>query len=385
MKRTTFIMAITAVFTGFANGLSDRAWYLDQLNVRPFHAEGITGKGITIGIVDCGEHGFGVKSIIASKEIGIAPDCTLVYRHSPDGIARTLDDIRYCATNGCRVINLSLGFNIITATPEQQKAFEDGVRAVAQAGVIIVCSNGNNEHNELVESPAVIPELIAIGGVKSDNSAAPLKANRRMDFCAYGIDVPMLRSKGGLRTDSGTSFAAPMATGIIALLLQQQPTLTRDEAYEILKRNVRKLADRKTKDFGWGLLQACRVPADYRRQGEIDAARAKRVPVRSVRLTNPELVWNEAEELYDLSLPAGGSIKLTYETSPSDATDPKIHWHCGNTVAVARILEDDVLRMKGRIATMKIGGTVHSMDRATIYAIDDACHRLATIRVTYRH
>lgn len=363
---------------------AEGAWYLDLLNVPALHAQGITGKGVKVGVVDTGSHGIGVRSIIASKRIGIAPDCDLLYRSTPDNIKGSLAGVWYCATNGCQVINMSFSYNVITATPEVQRAFEDEMRKICRMGVILVCSNSNNGDNELIECPAVVPELIAIGGIARDGTPGDLKKNMRMDFCAYGIDVPVEKNvNGDLKTASGTSFSAPMATAIVALLLQQNPKLTRDEVYDILKRNVKKLADRRTKDFGWGLVQACTVPADYRRQAEIDAERARRIPLKSIRLTNPELAWNAEKEWYEVRLPRGASLKLTYESTPANATDPKAYWYCGNLKAVNRMLDDDVLRMKDKIVTMRFGKEDVRMDHATIQAMSSDFKPLAVISVSY--
>lgn len=376
---------ILAFCAGFAFvACANEAWYLEKLNVPALHAKGITGKGVKVGVVDCGLHGIGVKSIIGSKRIGIAPDSEILYRSTSDTIGSTLKGMWYCATNGCQVINMSFGFNIITATPEMQKDFEDEMRKIVQRGVILVCGNGNNEFNEYIECPAVVRELIAVGGVTRDEKPATLKKNLRMDFCAYGIDVPMEKNdKGDLRTNSGTSFATPMVTGIVALLLQQNPKLTRDEVYDILKRNAKKLADRRNRDFGWGLVQACEVPADYRRQAEIDAERAKHVPLESARLTNSGLTWNPEKKRYELTLPAGAEFKFTYESFPENASDRKLYWHCGNLTALNRILEDDVLKMKDSIPTVNLMGKPHRMNAATIQGISSDFKQLVEVFVKY--
>ena len=109
-------------------------------------------------------------------------------------------------------------------------------------------------------------------------------------------DVPLYTSAtGATGVNSGSSFAAPMATAICALYLQQNPDLTRDELYEILKSTCVKLSDGPSKVWGHGLLQAGHVPADYKTQAQIDAEKASYVKTTSSALSNNGLARNDPD------------------------------------------------------------------------------------------
>lgn len=57
------------------------------------------------------------------------------------------------------------------------------------------------------------------------------------------------------RCGRGTSFAAPHVTGIIALMLEQNPTMTPDEIREALLSKCDPLAGFRGDDQGAGLLR----------------------------------------------------------------------------------------------------------------------------------
>ncbi len=91
-----------------------------------------------------------------------------------------------------------------------------------------------------------------------DNSAH----GPELDFLATGVDVFSTGSGGGYRTDTGTSFAAPTAAGVGALMLSVNPDLT----WQQVRQNLRDTAEQiggvvydgagHNDDYGWGRINA---------------------------------------------------------------------------------------------------------------------------------
>ena len=356
---------------------AEKAWYLGELGVTNLLNAGITGKGVRVGVIDFGVgdivtgshtnvhcvakagksrkamHGPAVEGIIASDVYGIAPECELYVYDDGDG---TVDDLIagfvWCASNGCRVINYSgavhrFSRGVIDLPKEAAVAkleeLRVAVRAAMDAGCIVVAAGGNAP-NETLTCPQDVEGVINIGGITRSRQSAGLNDNWSKDFCTFGKDVPLFFSRSGATgTQSGSSFAAPMATGIIALLLQQEPSLTRDEIYGILETTSLKLAEGRSKIYGFGLLQATRVPANYRRQAELDAARAAFVRTTSAKLLNTGLVWNDERGWYEVKMCPGESRTLQYRISPENATDRNLYWYCGNMPTFSPILLNQVL------------------------------------------
>ena len=166
-------------------------------------------------------HGTYIAKIIASE----APDAALVNAKvvssndiaTPAAIAEA---IRWVVLEeNCSVINLSLGFS-----PIDYDLVCDAVRWAFNQGVSIVAAAGNNGQNGIsgssVESPAMYPEVIAVAAVDESNelysfsARGPLR-NRVMkpDISALGI-----YNENG-RTVLGTSFAAPIVTAGVSMII----------------------------------------------------------------------------------------------------------------------------------------------------------------------
>ena len=358
------------------------AWYLGELGVTNLLDAGITGRGVRVGVIDFGMgdivtgtrtnvhcaakagrsrkamHGPAVEGIVASDVYGIAPECELYVYDDGDG---TVDDLiagfAWCASNGCRVINYSGGVHRFSRgvidLPEEAAAakleeLRAAVRAAMGAGCVVVAAGGNAP-NETLTCPQDVEGVINVGGITRSRQSAGLNDNWSKDFCAFGKDVPVFVSRAGATgRESGSSFAAPMATGLIALLLQQEPSLTRDEIYGILQDTSVKLAEGRSKIYGFGLLQAARVPADYKRQAAFDAERTAFVRMTSAELLNEGLGWNAERGFYETKMRPGESIRLEYRVLPGNATDTNLYWYCGNMPTFSPIGLDQVLSIPER-------------------------------------
>ena len=353
------------------------AWYMGELGVTNLLNAGVTGKGVKVGMVDTGirpivngsvtnmaidvlggdtsqteSHGLGVASIIKSDKFGIAPECTL-YAYNGSGFVDDINGIWWCFTNGCRVVNFSGGYTPFDYTEQQLAWATTQIREMLAQGLILVAAGGNAP-NETLSFPQDIDGVINIAGLKQDRTSAGLNDNWAKDFAAFGQNVPLYTSDtGATGTNGGSSFAAPMATAICALYLQQNPALTRDELYEILKTNCVKLSDGPSKVWGNGLLQAGAIPANYKTQAQIDAEKASYVKTTSATLSNKGLEWNSQYSRYEIKMYPGETRKLKYTLVPANASDTNLYWYCGNTVDFRPIGLDQALTAPSSTATGK--------------------------------
>ena len=172
------------------------------------------------------------------------------------GEGRISDVIRaidYATNNGADIINLSF----VNFTYNQ--AMQDAIYRAHQAGVIIVAAAGNEQANgsayNLVKTPIypacydgeLIGENMVIGVVATDG------LDQKAGFSSYGASCVDIAAPGisffntvvpGTDLNdynryydgywSGTSMAAPLVSGALALILQANPELNAREAVNIL-------------------------------------------------------------------------------------------------------------------------------------------------------
>ncbi|MHC4498982.1 MAG: S8 family serine peptidase, partial [Planctomycetota bacterium] len=125
------------------------------------------------------------------------------------------------------------------------ETLEEALDYAASQGVILVASAGN-DYSSYPTYPANYGPMIAVAATDSnDNKPAFSNYGSWVDLAAPGVDVLSLRSSlagpsfGTPYDDytlilSGTSMACPHVAGACALLVGANPTLTRDEVYNLL-------------------------------------------------------------------------------------------------------------------------------------------------------
>ncbi len=112
----------------------------------------------------------------------------------------------------------------------------------AGKGTIVVCSAGNDDRqvNWLAAHPRVIG--VANSCVTSAGNEQRWEASnfgREIDLCATGqgvesLSLPSITGDLSTQTFGGTSAAAPMVAGAVALMLSANPQLTCDEVLDII-------------------------------------------------------------------------------------------------------------------------------------------------------
>lgn len=199
-------------------------------------------------------HGTGVAGIVASGRsdgVGIDGIATGVQimslRAVPDGDERDKDvanAIRYAVDHGAHIINMSFG----KAWSPEKQVVDEAVRYADERGVLLVHAAGNDAKDLAAESNfpnrryldgGVAQHWISVGASDwpgRENLAAPFSnyGREQVDVFAPGSSIRMPVPGNDYREESGTSFAAPVVSGIAALLMAYYPELTAAQVRQIL-------------------------------------------------------------------------------------------------------------------------------------------------------
>ena len=207
------------------NGIDDDAnGFVDDINGWNF----VAGSN---DVADDSGHGTLVAGVAAARTdngIGIAGVCgncrfMPVKVMQPSGIANYSDiaaGVVYATAKGARVINLSLGGYA------DSKTLRDAItNAVAQN--IVVVGGAGNDGVSTPFYPAAYEDVIAVAGTTAaDTRTGASNYGSWVDVCAPGEGILTTALGGDYLATSGTSIAAPLASGLAGLLLAVHPDWT---------------------------------------------------------------------------------------------------------------------------------------------------------------
>lgn len=200
-------------------------------------------------------HGTHVAGIIAANAYngkgaeGIASDIAeiMVLKVIPDGDENDVDvanGIRYAVDNGANIINMSFGKGLSPSQESVNKALE----YAAQKGVLVVHAAGNdrddsdevdNYPNDLTLSETGQSNYLCIGaiGPRKNKKMVAYFSNygeAAVDLFAPGESIYSTLPGNEYDYRSGTSMAAPVVSGVAALVWAYHPELTSSQLRSLL-------------------------------------------------------------------------------------------------------------------------------------------------------
>ncbi|HWH51038.1 MAG TPA: S8 family peptidase [Gemmatimonadaceae bacterium] len=204
------------------------------------------------------KHGTHVAGIIGAVQHngigvdGIAPAVKLMMlRVVPDGDERDKDignAIHYAVDNGAQIISMSFG----KPYSPYKSTVDDAVKYADAHGVLMVhaagndgadLSKGKNFPTPVYLSggkPATWIEVGASSWKGGDSLAASFSnwGKNEVDVFAPGVDILSTVPGNQYERDSGTSMAAPVVSGLAALIMDFYPNLTATDVKQIITSTV---------------------------------------------------------------------------------------------------------------------------------------------------
>ncbi|HBU12559.1 MAG TPA: hypothetical protein DEB31_07505 [Clostridiales bacterium] len=228
--------------------------------------------GIT-NIQDYRGHGTAVAGIIAAEingvgAAGVSYNAKImpISVWNPDRNTYTtqymITAYDYAVNNGARVINISLGGPRPTLN-SWDTLLNNCIDNAAAQNIVTVCAAGNDNSSayylpsdvESAISVIWLNKLLDIDIKHADSNYGPQK-----DISAPGTNLPTTANGGGYANVSGTSAAAPVVSGVVALILAANPSLTVDQVKDILYTTATDLGTPGRDDtFGHGKVNAYRA------------------------------------------------------------------------------------------------------------------------------
>lgn len=193
----------------------------DQSTTNPGHGTTVAG---VIGAV--GHNGFGIAGVNWKANI-------MALKFSKNGgsealISDALDALDFAIKQGAFVVNMSFG---TTGAACSSEALLSAFDAAESAGVLVVASSGNDgidtDSSPERHCPSALANSNIIAVASSDSTdSLPTQSNfgaQSVDLAAPGAQIYTTYPGGGFAQKSGTSYAAPHATGVAVLLKALNP------------------------------------------------------------------------------------------------------------------------------------------------------------------
>lgn len=246
--------------TGVKVGIIDDGLDIYHNDLRGNIAGGYNAEDETTNVShNYGEnHGTAVTGIIAAKAnniytYGIAHGSKtyfIKHKKQDDSVYDTIKLFKISDNTGIDVINCSWGTgNVNEATKEYIQHLANHGRG--GKGTIIVFASGN-DNSDMGNDESAIPEVISVGATNAQNLRSEYSNyGKYLDIVAPGgynagvnaHGIATLTPNNGSDFFTGTSFSAPIVTGVIALMLEINPNLTRLQVENILKNTADKIGN----------------------------------------------------------------------------------------------------------------------------------------------
>ena len=234
----------------------------------------VSGLGSSDGLTPVGQnsyHGTMVASLIAGRGdpdddsagiLGTAPRAQLLsvsMAFGVDGVdtdSQVAEGIIWAVDNGARVINLSLTRNSVS----WPKSWDEAFLYAFENDVVIVAAVGNRlDGTEQVSAPATIPGVIAVAGVDINANASELSSTSgfTIGVTAPSEDLVAAYPEGEYRIWSGTSGAAPIVSGMVALIRSLYPEMdAANVVNRVIESAIKDGFEKYSSTYGYGLIDA---------------------------------------------------------------------------------------------------------------------------------
>lgn len=183
-----------------------------------------------------GKDVFGHGTAVAGVIRQVAPDAIIGNFRALDGQNRSrsfliAECVRQAIARGYHLINCSFGCRGLAKYVMEYKEWVD---AAYVAGVHVVAA-GSNTGDSTREWPAHFPSVVGVGVADCGDDEIHYRPGRLVSFAARGERVRVPWIGGSWRLETGSSFAAPRVSGMIARLLSIHPGLTPDLVKALLR------------------------------------------------------------------------------------------------------------------------------------------------------
>jgi subtilisin family serine protease len=211
-------------------------------------------------------HGTAVASLIVGhvRLHGVATAARILavrsFTTNPDGDGTTattfniIKGLDWAVSQHAQIINMSFAGPPDPATSHT-------LAGAAEKGIVLIAAAGNTGPRSPPMFPADDPSVIAVAATDpTDHLFKRSTPGPHISVAAPGVDIVVAVPNGAYDVQTGTSFAAPLVSGIAALMLSRNASLDTKAVRTILEATAHDLGSPGRDDqYGAGLVDALRA------------------------------------------------------------------------------------------------------------------------------
>ena len=215
------------------------------------------------------DHGTLVASLLAGRGtgtdsgvIGTAPEASLLSASVALGVTTDIPSdeqianaIVWSVDNGATVINMSLTRNSL----DWPRSWDDAFMYAFDHDVVIVAAAGNRgTGTEEVGAPATIPGVLTVAGLDANGEASYDASSQGITIgvAAPGEELVGVSASGQYMKWSGSSGAAPLVAGLVALVRASHPELNAANVIQRVLATATPVGTVPSPTYGYGIINA---------------------------------------------------------------------------------------------------------------------------------
>src|SRR5438093_6643264 len=157
----------------------------------------------------------------------------------------------WAADRGARVANMSYQVSDSLTVKSAAQYFQ------SKGGVVTIAAGNDASFDPTSDNPYVL----TVGATNSTDTLAGFSTTgNQLGLTAPGISIQTTNRGSGYATWSGTSFSAPIAAGVAALVISANPSLAAAQVQNVIKQSADDLGSAGwDSSYGWGRVNAARA------------------------------------------------------------------------------------------------------------------------------
>lgn len=238
------------------NGYVDDVYGYDFSNKDGDPMDGHSHGTHCAGVIGASHDGKGIAGVMGNVRI------VGIKFLSDKGSGETIDaisSIEYAMKRGVNVMSNSWGGG------EFSQALMDAISSANDAGIVFVAAAGNessnNDSRPTYPASYDLPNIVTVGSYASSGSASSFSnyGVKSVHVFAPGSSILSTVPNGKYSNMSGTSMACPHVSGVVGLMLAQNPNLSPSEVKERLIQTSKKTSKLQGRSVSSGRVDAFEV------------------------------------------------------------------------------------------------------------------------------